>query len=381
MSTDYENWAWKTTTNTTSGDIRYGEDENGVYTYRFDDDVIGQPYYLYNSTPYKWGTRYNVVLKPIIDSGKFNQLRDLLINKYGMPSSVKDINDVFMAYFDRALYSNTVYNTNEARFSDGVGNQKTLLQYLKSASAEESGGNGYKGPVTTTYITGKEKAKDIFKSMVLELTGVAPSKGDFDEFYKVLNAREKRFVSKQSGQRSQQYVDNRMDVNSFTLKYILRKLDIDSDMSGKVGVVQDVVEQAITNYGLTGLVGNKTKIKLIKGLINGKFQEQDIDDTLRDLAKSTYSAFADDIDKNPNISFQDIISPYIQMYNNMLEKSGIDTNVAKVLGLATKDGKKLTISEFQQALKKSEEYQFTSQAKLDASNLAVSFARAFGVNV
>lgn len=334
-----------------------------------------------NDSMWQWNQGFQSVLANIVKTGQFKELRNYLIKHYGLDESSSGQDVQFRNAYSAALKDASSYNLGLFR-SGKTNNILSLMDYLKRKPASSSGdGTGYTGPTSQIYITGRNSAKDTFRNIVNQLTGKNPSKADFDEFYKDLVDKQEKYINRQEGRKNQRITQSPFQLENFTLRYIVKRLDINGDMSGQVGAIQDLVDQAAKDYGLSSVVGTSTKIKLIKGLLNGKFQEKDLDDTLRDLARSTYSAFADDIDKNPNISFQDIISPYVQTYNNLLEKSGIDTDIAKVIGMATKEGKKLTLNEFQQMLKKSEEYQSTSRAKADAANLATSFARAFGVNV
>lgn len=328
---------------------------------------------------YGWTEGSEALLDAIVKNGQYQKLRSLLIKHYGLSESSSGQDDMFMDAFRAAVYSATVENTNRVR--NGKKNLVSLMDYLNTKKVDSGTSGEYSGPRSSVYLTGKQQAKDYFRSAVNQLTGKNPSKADFEEFYEELTKAQKKYVNRQVGKYDQTITENRFNLEDYTLRYIVKKLEVSSDMSGQVGAVQDLINQVISDYGLSNVVGTSTKIKMLKGLLKGKLQEKDIDDTFRDMAKVTYSAFADDIDKNPNVSFQDIISPYVQTYNSLLEKTGIDTDISKVLGLASKDGKKLTLNEFQQLLKKSEEYQFTNRAKADASNLAVAFARAFGVNI
>jgi hypothetical protein len=334
-----------------------------------------------NDSMWQWNNGYQNILSNIMKTGQFKSLRSLLIKHYGLDESSVGQDVQFRNAYANALREVSSYNL--GLFRQGkTNNILSLMDYLKKKPEGGSGGSGgYQGPTSQIYITGKNSARDTFRNVVNQLTGKNPSKADFEEFYDDLVKAQERYINRQEGRRNQRITQSPFQLENFTLRYIVKKLDISGDMSGQVGSIQDLVDQAAKDYGLSSVVGTNTKIKLIKKLLTGKFSEKDIDDTFRDLARATYSAFAEDIDKNPNISFQDIISPYIQTYNNLLEKTGVDTDVASVIGMATKDGKKMTIAEFQKALMKSDEYQTTSRAKSDASNLAASFARAFGVNV
>jgi len=334
-----------------------------------------------NDSMWQWNNGYQNILSNIMKTGQFKSLRSLLIKHYGLDESSVGQDVQFRNAYANALREVSSYNL--GLFRQGkTNNILSLMDYLKKKPEGGSGGSGgYQGPTSQIYITGKNSARDTFRNVVNQLTGKNPSKADFEEFYEDLVKAQERYINRQEGRRNQRITQSPFQLENFTLRYIVKKLDISGDMSGQVGSIQDLVDQTAKDYGLSSVVGTNTKIKLIKKLLTGKFSEKDIDDTFRDLARATYSAFAEDIDKNPNISFQDIISPYIQTYNNLLEKTGVDTDVASVIGMATKDGKKMTIAEFQKALMKSDEYQTTSRAKSDASNLAASFARAFGVNV
>jgi hypothetical protein len=314
---------------------------------------------------------------------EFNQIRSLLIKHYGLSNSSLGKDAEFTVAFERALNDASVANYNFITASPRRDTSKTLtlMDYLKGKQYD-AGAGATSGPTSQISYTGKPTAWDTFRNMSKQLLGAAPSKSDFEEFYKKLHAKEKQYIDKANADGSV-VTRNDLDINDFAMNYIVSRIDLsNSDMSGRAGEVQDTVMQAISDYGLKGMITSKTKVKLVRGLLDGSLQQKDIDDVLRDQAVIAHQAFAEEIKANPNRTFLDIVQPYVAKYAQTLEIPEMDIDVNKVINLATgKDNQKVAIGNFDAVLRSTSEFSKTKTAKGEAQDLAAAFARAFGVNI
>lgn len=105
---------------------------------------------------------------------------------------------------------------------------------------------------------------------------------------------------------------------------------------------------------------------------------------LRDLAKVSYQPFADLLDRG--LSVQTIFSPYQQIAASTLEKSANDVALTDANGTPTQFAsalmgeKPMSLTDWITKLKSDDKYgwQFTSEAKQQASNLVMELEKAFG---
>ena len=319
-----------------------------------------------------------------VGTPEFNELRNLLIKHYRLPESSYGKDDLFTQAFEAALNGVTLYNYNfiSASGLKDTSGTKTLMDYLRLKKEDTGAGGASRGPTSQIIYTGKPTAWNMFKSVSKQVLGAVPSRSDFEDFYKKLHATEKKYADKANVDGSV-VTRNDLDLNDFTLNYIVSRIDLsNSDMAGNAGAAQDAVMQSIEDYGLKGLITNKTKIKLVRGMLDGSLSQKDIDDMLRDQAVTAHPAFADEIKSNPNRTFMDIVQPYVAKYAQTLEVPETEIDMKKVIGLATdKDNQKVSIGNFDAVLRSTDEFSRTKTAKGEAQNLAVSFARAFGVNI
>jgi hypothetical protein len=105
---------------------------------------------------------------------------------------------------------------------------------------------------------------------------------------------------------------------------------------------------------------------------------------LRDLAKVSYAPFADLLDRG--VSVETIFSPYQQIASRVLEKApdqvafldgnGVPTQFASAL----MGEKPMSLTDWITKLKSDDKYgwQFTNEAKQQASNLVMDLEKKFG---
>lgn len=265
---------------------------------------------------------------------------------------------------------------------DGTSGAMTFFDFLNGMQSS-GGSGGPSGPSYQVSLTGKNTAWEFYKSTYRNLLGSNPTKAEFDDYYSKLNAEEKKYISSSNTAGSTTTnVSENFDITTFTTRYILKNADLTGDLKGVAGQYQNFISQSAKDYGLDGLMSDKKSSNYLKGLISGKFQEDDLTDMLRRQAALTYGAFADDLEKNPDLSLAEIMDAYTSVYSNVLEIGANEVNLKDVAKYATAmGGGKANMYDFEKSLRQDGRYQYTKGANAEAQNLAVQFARAFGMNI
>jgi len=259
---------------------------------------------------------------------------------------------------------------------------KTFLEYLQERADGAISISDIQTRTTVNY-TGKKTAFDVFKNMTNQLLGMNPSKKDFEEYYSELNNKESQYKSTTtSGDTFTRTTGEQFDINNFTMQYIVKRLDYNQDLKGVAGQTQNLVGQLAKAYGLEGKVSSDKQIKYIKGMLNGKMQQDDVADALRQQASIAYSAFAQDLKDNPQLTLADVMDQYLGVYANTFEVGGNDISISDVAKFATTaEGSKRTTWDFEKQLRGDKRFNYTKQANQEATNMAISFAKSFGVDV
>jgi hypothetical protein len=320
-----------------------------------------------------------------------------LVDKYG-DTLWKTIGDTFNlpkellgdgtyhAKLTEALNGYSVYNYFRSVASPDGSNSQTITfpEYLRKLKAGGLGADD--GPKTATSIsyTGRQTAWDNFKSATRDLLGINPTKDDFEKFYKELNQRESKYKTIVTASDTfRKETGEQLNVNDFTIDYIVKNmLKGKQDLKGQAGQAQNFIGQLSKAYGLEGRMSITNQTNLIKGMLTGKTKQEDVQDALRRRAKIAYGAFAEDIDKNPDMTLADIMDQYLAVYSDTFEVGGNEISIAEAAKFATgENGTKRTVWDFQKELRADKRFGYTKKANEEASNVALSFARAFGVNV
>jgi hypothetical protein len=256
----------------------------------------------------------------------------------------------------------------------------SLLGYL-DVMAKGGGGGGSTEPTNFLTLTGRQQAWGMFSDLTWQITGRKPNKKEFENFFKELGQYEKGFVStrKDSG-RTRTETNNQADPQKFALRYIVKQLDQDDNLKGAANQFMQRIEQAMEDNGVADYFTDKTKIKFLRQLLTQKMSEEDLLDVLRKRSMSVYTQWAQEMADNPEMSFADLIKPYAEQYQNVLEING-PVKVSDVAKLAMSGDRKLNALEFEQALRKDPRWAKTKQANIEAGDLAKSFARSLGVNI
>jgi hypothetical protein len=327
----------------------------------------------------------------------YQDARKALIDKYG-DTLWKTIGDTFNlpkemigdgtyeAKLIEIINAYSIYNYNRSIASPDGSNSLTvtLPEYLRMLKAGGLTGDG--GPKTATSIsyTGRQTAWDNFKSATRDLLGMNPSKEEFEKFYKELSQRESKYKTIVTASDTfRKETNEQLNVSDFTIDYIVKNmLESKKDLKGQAGQAQNFIGQLSKSYGLEGRMSITNKTNLIKGMLTGKTKQEDVQDALRRRAKIAYGAFAEDIDKNPDMTLADIMDQYLAVYSDTFEVGGNEISIAEAAKFATgEDGAKRTVWDFQKQLRADKRFGYTKKANEEASNVALSFARAFGVNI
>lgn len=288
----------------------------------------------------------------------------------------------YMVAFKNAVTEASAYNFQQTHQDpNGQGKTLSLLDYLRKSPA--SGGTG--GPKTTTSVnyTLKESAWNLYRGTYEQLTGRKANPALFEEYYDKLRKEESKYVNKTTTNNGNRVsTGGQLDVNDFTMRYLINNVKLEGDLKGKLGENQVAIKRMIDESGLAGKISADAQAKYLKQLAKGQMTENDLNNIFRQKASSLYSAFADDIESKPGLTVKDILDPYTQRYAAYLELDQGSIDYAEVAKMATgQDSKKMGLWDFERSLKKDQRYSYTKQAHSEAQDLATSFARAFGVNV
>lgn len=338
-----------------------------------------------NGTAGLFDASIDAIIKYYTSIGKINRLKNKLSRVYDTKGAL--VGDAsFRGMLANAILEATAYNftqTNGATTGQ-KGKLLNILQYLdaRAAGLGADGSGGVASPTQFVNLTGRNQAWELFSDITAQLTGKRPNKKEFEDYYKELTDYEKKFVTrvKESGARKTSTADQ-ANPQRFTLKYIVKQIDLaDPNLKGVSNTYLQRIEQLLEDNGVDDYFTSKTKLKLLKGLLNQRLTEDDVIDTIRKRSMAVYSQWRDEMAENPELSFSDIIKPFAEQYANILELNG-PVNIAEVAKMAVTGDRKMTAFEFEQALRNDPRWNKTKQANVEAGNLAASFARAFGVNL
>lgn len=273
-----------------------------------------------------------------------------------------------------------------AEKSTAVKNGARALFFGSSDFASGGTGGGAGGATSAKYITltSKANADQTLRSKMLSILGRTPTKDEYAQYLKQLNANQKKFFKKTTylPDGTQLTTGTDFDTESFTNNYILAKADLKGDAAGQLGELQDTVKQLASDYGLTGFLSNDKQVKYLKNLASGELAVTDLEQDFRSQASSIYTGFADLLNAKPKESLRDVASAYLNTYSGMLEIDSNAIDIKDALSKATKpDGTLMNVFDYKKSLYKDSRYQFTSRAAQEAADFGRSFARSMGVNI
>lgn len=148
------------------------------------------------------------------------------------------------------------------------------------------------------------------------------------------------------------------------------------------GIEADLRETALRN-GVR--VGKDQLNRWMKAIVRGDADRDQYNTYLRDLSAKTFEAYGDQI--KGGMDLIDLASPYMQSMSEILELNPgsldlYDKTVRKAMaGVKDKDGKvtPVSITDFEDQLRKDSRWQFTQNAKDTATGYTVALAKMWGL--
>ena len=346
-----------------------------------DDPSINVPDWLYDGdkTSEVYSTLVNLPFTLVATNDANSKKKFNRIAKYlGLPGG--SLEDVSVAW----------YNATKLAGNTAIDLAKIVKNpQFKSFIFTNTSKNAPTGPSNSYSITTRSDADTTITQTMQQYLDRLPTKAERDQFFKQLrNAQMKNpTVTRVSG--SNTYTTGGgVSAAEFATKYVLKKISGgNKDLEGALGGVQDTLRATAIKNGLT--ISNAELVKAVKeavksgdvsGYVNN-FQA-----TSAQKAAKRYVALAPDWADDPNATVLDLSSDYVSEMARMLELDPNDITVQDIepaIAAIGQDGqqRKLATWEWRKQLRGDARYQYTNQAKLEATGMAQSFARAFGVNI
>jgi hypothetical protein len=249
-------------------------------------------------------------------------------------------------------------------------------------------GTTFAGPSDPNYnysLSTQDTADSVLTQKMSQWLGRQPTKAEKSSFYKQLIKEQKKVptISTTAGNNTYTTAGG-ITADEFATKFVLNKIAVDNpDLKGNLGKVQDTFVAAAKRNGfdLTGAD--------VIGLVKRAAAGEDVSvlaSNFTKRAQNKYTGLADAWAINPDATVYDLSSEYI---NEMARTLELDPNqitikdIEPAIAAIGTDGKQRALSpwEWRKQLRADSRYQYTNQARQEATGMAQSFARAFGVNV
>lgn len=265
------------------------------------------------------------------------------------------------------------------------GNARALFfgssDFISGGAGGAGGGTDVAKYVTLTSSTNADQA---LRAKMLSVLGRLPTKNEYAQYRKQLNANEKKYFkqTRYLADGTQLTTGTTFDTETFTNSYVLGKANLTGDASGQLGEIQDAVNQLSADYGLNGFLSGDKKVKYLKSIASGELAINDLEQDFRNQAATIYTGFADLLKAKPKESLKDIASPYLNTYSGMLEIDSNSIDMKDALSKAMNaDGTLMNVFDYKKSLYNDSRYQFTNRASQEAANFGREFARSMGVNL
>lgn len=334
----------------------------------------------------------NLFTKLQYNNGKKKPDRRLL--EWMKSVGISDIRLAKEVWFDAATYAGNLAKSGEnVSFFDVINStafQSTGLSIPKSLIKGAGSGSGGSNVSVQKYITITDpiNARNDLRKTMMSTFNRLPTEQEYQDYVTQLNANEKKYF------RQTQYLPDgtqrvtgvEFDRSGFLTKFVLSKVDFGDNLGGAAGQTQDTVNQMINDNGLKGYISdNKARWWMAK-LLSGDMTAEQLSASIRDQAGVVYTAFKPLLDENPTMSLVDVASPYLKVYSDMLEIPSTQLDLKDALAKAAVTTDKgapglMNVFDYEKALRKDQRFQYTRKAANEASNLAASFARSFGVSL
>ena len=233
-------------------------------------------------------------------------------------------------------------------------------------------------------LTSRQDADTVLSQYMINFLGTAPNKKQKDAFFKQLTAAQKAAPTvTRYGVNSSTTTGGGVDPQQFAQKFILSQIKPkNTDLDGQLGEVQDSLRQFASQNNVN--VSDYELFTMVRRVANGE-DLNTVKAAFNERAQKKYTALADLLKQDPTKSVYDVSLEYIRDMADVLE---IDPNQLTVKDIEpaisyVDNGSQRTLAswEWKKQLRKDPRFQYTSRAKDEATGLAASFARAFGVNL
>jgi len=153
---------------------------------------------------------------------------------------------------------------------------------------------------------------------------------------------------------------------------------------GTVAAIDARINNLAFNYGVD--VSDSQKQDWISGIVSQKYNEDNLEDYLRDMAKSKYGGMTAYLDAGMNV--RQIAAPYVQEFARLMEVNPdtVDLNdplLARALQgqMDPSTGKPvmMTVQQTQRAIKQDQRWLYTSNAKRDMTDLGIGILKDMGI--
>lgn len=240
------------------------------------------------------------------------------------------------------------------------------------------------GPQYNYSLSTQDTANTALTRTMTQWLGRMPTKAEKSTFYKQLIKAQKKVptVSTTSGN-STYTTGGGITAEEFATKFVLKKIAVSNpDLEGSLGQVQDALISNAKDNGLN--LSNADVIKMVKRIAKGENIDAMYSEFSQRAAKK-YTALAEDL-KTPGATVRNLSNEWIQEMANVLEldPNQIDIkDIEPAIAAVGEDGKQRTLAtwEWRKQLRNDARFQYTTRAKQEATGMAQSFARAFGVNI
>lgn len=156
-----------------------------------------------------------------------------------------------------------------------------------------------------------------------------------------------------------------------------------NSLGGTAAEARASLRELTTNYGVDP--GDTWTGQNLQRIINGDDTFEGVQSRIRDMAKSQYAAFADQIDGGRTVA--EIADPYRQKMADLLELNPNDIGLKDMTiqnALTGKDAQgnptAQTLSDFANTVRKDSRWQYTNNAKSQVAETTTQLLRSFGLS-
>ena len=267
---------------------------------------------------------------------------------------------------------------------------------LKNASWKKAilKGTSYEAKADTSYnnrifnLSDQSTAYTAVNDAIGQWLGRPATAAEKKDFYRKLIIAQKKNPGRNMGtggaNGTQTTIGGGVNADKFAQQYVLGKITTaNPDLKGQLGDAQDIIISTATKNGID--MSQAASIALVKRIAKGESVDT-IKNELSLRAQKKYTALADQLKANPGATVYDLSSEYLNEMANTLEIPVAQLKIQDIepaIANIDKEGKQRMLAtwEWRKQLRADQRFQYTNKAKGEATDMARSFARSFGVNV